>query len=82
MGRDIKQGADVSNKIQSCNFKVLAQYIPQQPRPCVFIQIMDRCLNLVYLHLNNLLTRVGQGKDLDRHTNLFQSKDLVQNKGL
>jgi hypothetical protein len=34
------------------------------------------------LHLNNLLMGVGQRKDLDRYTDLFQSKDLVQDKGL
>jgi hypothetical protein len=32
--------------------------------------------------LNNLLMWVGQGKDLDRDTDLFQSQDLVQYKGL
>ena len=47
-----------------------------------FLQIMDRSLNLVYLHLHNLLLRVGQGKDLDGNPDPFQSKDLVQNKGL
>jgi hypothetical protein len=34
------------------------------------------------LHLNNPLTRIGQGKDLDRYTDPLQSKDLIQNKGL
>lgn len=43
---------------------------------------MNRGLNLVYLHLNNLLMGVRQGKDLDRYTDLLQGKDLVQNKGL
>jgi hypothetical protein len=32
--------------------------------------------------LNNPLVRVRQRKDLDRHTDLFQGKDLVQDKGL
>jgi hypothetical protein len=32
--------------------------------------------------LNDLLMRIRQGKDLDRDTDLFQSKDLVQDKGL
>jgi len=43
---------------------------------------MNRGLNLLYLHLDNLLVRVGQGKDLERYTDLFQRKDLVQYKGL
>jgi len=47
-----------------------------------FLEIMDRSLNLIYLPLDNLFMRVGQGKDLDRYTDLFQSKDLVQDKGL
>ena len=47
-----------------------------------FLQIMDRSLNLIDLPLDNLFMGVGQGKDLDRYTDLFQSKDLVQDKGL
>ena len=47
-----------------------------------FLEIMDRSLNLIYLPLHNLLMRVGQGKDLEGNPDLFQSKDLVQNKGL
>jgi hypothetical protein len=43
---------------------------------------MDRSLNLIYLPLDNLFMGVRQGKDLDRYTDLFQSKDLVQDKGL
>jgi len=82
VGCDIKQSADVSNKMQPGNFKVLAQYIPQRPRLHGFIQIVNGSPNLVYLHLNNLLMGIRQGKDLDRYTDLFQSKDLVQNKGL
>jgi len=34
------------------------------------------------LHLNDLFLRVGHGKDLDRYTDLFQRKNLVQDKGL
>jgi hypothetical protein len=47
-----------------------------------FLQILDRGLDLIYLHLHNLLMRVGQGKDLEGNPGPFQSKDLVQNKGL
>ena|SRR5690242_7156368 len=80
--RDIKQGTNVSLEIPPGYFHVLVKHIPQRSRLYVLIQIMNRGLNLVYLHLNNLLMRVGQGKDLDRDTDLFQSQDLVQYKGL
>jgi hypothetical protein len=43
---------------------------------------MNRRLNLVYLHLNNLLMGVGQGKDLDRYSDPLQGQDFVQDKGL
>ena len=46
------------------------------------LQVMHGRLNLVYLHLNDILTRVRQRKDLDRNTDLLQGQDLVQNKGL
>jgi hypothetical protein len=43
---------------------------------------MNRGPNLVDLQLNDLLTRIRQGKDLDGYADLLQGKDLVQNKGL
>ena len=82
INRDINQGTKVSLEVQPGYFKVLVKHIPQRPRLYGFIQMMNRGLNLVYLHLNNLLMGVGQCKDLDRDTDLFQSKDLVQYKGL
>lgn len=78
---DIQQRAEVSSKMQPGDPEILAEQI--SPGSCFLsLQIMHGRLNLVYLHLNNLLMRVGQGKDLDRYTDLLQSKDLVQNKGL
>lgn len=43
---------------------------------------MDRRANLPDLRLNDLFLRVGQGKDLDGHLELFQRQDFVQDKGL
>jgi len=82
IGRDVNKGTEISLEMGPGNLSVLVEHIPQRSRLDGFIQIMHRRPNLVYLHLNNLLMRVGQGKDLDRYTDLFQSKDLVQDKGL
>jgi hypothetical protein len=61
---------------------ILVQPIPQRSPLYVFVQILNRRLNLVYLHLNNLLMGVGQGKDLDRYSDPLQGQDFVQDKGL
>ena len=82
MGCNIKQGAKISCQISTSDFSVLFEAISNLARWDGFLQIMDRSLNLIDLHLYNLLMRVGQGKDLKRNPDLFQSKNLVQNKGL
>jgi hypothetical protein len=66
----------------SGDVKVLLEPFSYPARLDGFLQIMDRSLNLIYLPLDNLFMRVGQGKDLDRYTDLFQSQDFVQDKGL
>lgn len=78
---DIQQRTEISSEMPPSYLEVFVEPIPPGLH-LVFIQIMNRCLNLIYLHLNNLLTRIGQGKDLDRYTDLFQRQDLVQDKGL
>jgi len=82
MHRDIHQRTKISRGMQPGDPSVLIQHILPRSRLHIFIQIMNGGPNLVYLHLNNLLVRVCQGKDLDRYTDLFQSQDLVQYKGL
>ena len=82
VSRDVNKGTDVSPEISHGYFNMLLEHFSYPSGLYVFIQIMNRGLNLVYLHLNNLLMRIRQGKDLDRDTDLFQCQDLVQNKGL
>jgi hypothetical protein len=43
---------------------------------------MNWSLNLVYLPLNDLLMGIGQRKDLDRYTDLFQGENFIQDKRL
>ena len=67
--------------MQRGNSEILADQISPGPR-LISLQIMNRSLNLVHLHLNNLLAGVGQRKNLDRYSDLLQGKDLIQYKGL
>lgn len=78
----VKERTDVSPEMQHGNLKMLSEPVANPARFDGFLQIMDRSLNLLYLHLHDLLMRVGQSKDLDGNPDLFQSKNLVQNKGL
>jgi hypothetical protein len=71
MRRYVYKRTDVSLDMHQGYENVLAQHIPQRSRLYIVIQIMDRGLNLVYLHLNDRLMGIGQGKDLDRYTELF-----------
>ena len=82
VGCNIGQGAKISKELTPGNLQVLSYDLHPWPRLHGLIQIMNGSPNLFYLHLNNLFMRVSQGKDLNRHTDLFQSKDLVQDKGL
>jgi hypothetical protein len=43
---------------------------------------LNRGSNLIDLPLDDLFMGVDQGKDLERDSDLFQSEDLVQDKGL
>lgn len=80
--REINQTTKISFEIQPGDLSVLVEHLPQRSRLYVFLQIMNRSLNLVYLPLNNLVMRVGQGKNPDRYGDPLQGEDLVQNKGL
>ena len=82
MCRDVKERPAVTPEMKPGDLKMLSEPIANPARLDGFLQIMDRSLNLVYLHLHNLLMWVGQGKDLDGNPDLFQSKNLVQYKGL
>src|ERR1051325_8093250 len=78
----IKQCLNVSLEISAGYCNVLSNNISHGARLCSFIQIMNRRLNLANLLLHNLLLRIRQSKDLNRDPSPFQSKDLVQDKGL
>ena len=78
---NVSKGTKISLEMPACYLRVFEQYRHPRSR-LAFIQILNRCTHLIYLLLNNLLVRIGQGKDPDRDTDLFQSQDLVQDKGL
>ena len=78
---DVQQRAEVSSQMQPGDPDILAKQISPGSR-LISLQIMNRSLNLVHLHLNNLLAGVGQRKNLDRYPDLLQGKDLIQYKGL
>jgi len=80
--RNINQGMEIALEMQSSHLKVLNHHVPQRSRLNGCINVPHWGLDPIQLLLNNLLMRVGQGKDLDRYADLFQSQDLVQNKGL
>jgi len=82
ISRDVNKGTEISLEMQPGYLSILVEHIPQRSRLYAFIQIVNRGLNLVYLHLNNLLMGVGQGKDLDRYSDPLQGQDFVQDKGL
>lgn len=80
--RDINQGTDVALKIPPGHFCVLPDRAPPGSRLCGFSQVMHRGPHLVNLCLNGLLMRIRQSEDLKGDSDLFQRKDLVQDKGL
>ena len=77
----VNQRAEVSSQMQPGDPDILADQISPGSR-LISLQIIHGRLNLVHLHLNNLLAGVGQCKNLDRYPDPLQGKDLIQYKGL
>jgi hypothetical protein len=82
MRRDVKQGAQISLEVPPGDFGMFPEPMSRVLRLHGLIQVMHRGLNLADLHLNDLLTRIRESKDLNRYADLLQRKDLVQDKGL